>query len=59
MAACSFDMQFTYVCAGWEGTTHDTRIFNSVLNNPDRKFPKPLTRACRGHESKTIYKPEI
>ena len=23
MAACSFDMQFIFVMAGWEGTTHD------------------------------------
>ncbi|KAG5236718.1 protein ALP [Salix suchowensis] len=27
MAACSFDMQFTFVWAGWEGSAHDTRIF--------------------------------
>ena len=23
MAACSFDMQFTFVWAGWEGSAHD------------------------------------
>ena len=27
MAACSFDMQFIFVMAGWEGTTHDGRLF--------------------------------
>ena len=26
MAVCNFDMQFIFACAGWEGTTHDTRV---------------------------------
>src|SRR5262249_54963638 len=30
MAICDFDMLFTFVCAGWEGTAHDSRILNSV-----------------------------
>ena len=41
MAVCDFDMQFTYACAGWEGSAHDTRIFNSVIHNSDLKFPMP------------------
>ncbi|XP_062011855.1 uncharacterized protein LOC133728456 [Rosa rugosa] len=41
MAACNFDMQFIYVCAGWEGSAHDTRVFLSVLRDPEMKFPKP------------------
>ncbi|XP_070667296.1 uncharacterized protein [Malus domestica] len=41
MAACNFDMQFTFACAGWEGTAHDTRVFLSVLRNPNLNFPKP------------------
>ncbi|KAF2316316.1 hypothetical protein GH714_041657 [Hevea brasiliensis] len=31
MAACSFDMQFTFVMAGWEGTAHDGRLFQKIL----------------------------
>ncbi|CAH9146104.1 unnamed protein product, partial [Cuscuta epithymum] len=27
MAACSHDMLFTYVYAGWEGTGNDSRVF--------------------------------
>ena len=27
MAACDFNMCFTFAWAGWEGTAHDTRIF--------------------------------
>jgi hypothetical protein len=33
MAACSFDMQFTFVWAGWEGSAHDTRIFYEAIGN--------------------------
>ncbi len=41
MAACNFDMQFIYACAGWEGSAHDTRVFLNVLRDPSKKFPKP------------------
>ncbi|XP_024180747.1 putative nuclease HARBI1 [Rosa chinensis] len=41
MAVCNFDMQFTFACAGWEGTAHDTRIFQSAIHNLALKFPKP------------------
>jgi hypothetical protein len=26
MAAVDFDLRFTYVLAGWEGTTHDANV---------------------------------
>ena len=41
MAVCSFDMRFTFVLAGWEGTAHDTRIFNAAVNTPHLNFPSP------------------
>ncbi|XP_011015239.1 PREDICTED: uncharacterized protein LOC105118883, partial [Populus euphratica] len=41
MAACSFDMQFMFVWAGWEGSAHDTRIFLEAIDNNNIKFPKP------------------
>uniref|UniRef100_A0A6N2MVI3 DDE Tnp4 domain-containing protein n=1 Tax=Salix viminalis TaxID=40686 RepID=A0A6N2MVI3_SALVM len=41
MAACSFDMQFTFVWAGWEGSAHDTRIFLEAIHSTSIKFPKP------------------
>jgi hypothetical protein len=40
MTTCSFDMQFTFVWAGWEGSAHDTRIFHETIYNPNIKFPK-------------------
>jgi hypothetical protein len=41
MAACSFDMQFTFVWARWEGSAHDTRIFLKMIGNPNIRFAKP------------------
>jgi hypothetical protein len=30
-----FDLKFTYVLAGWEGSAHDACILNDILNIPD------------------------
>ncbi|XP_017416565.1 uncharacterized protein LOC108327362 [Vigna angularis] len=34
-AACDFDMKFTYVLAGWEGTASDSRILKNALQRDD------------------------
>ncbi|CAH9147048.1 unnamed protein product [Cuscuta epithymum] len=41
MVACDFDMCFTFVLPGWEGSAHDTRIFYSALRDPLKNFPHP------------------
>jgi hypothetical protein len=41
MAACSFDMQFTFVWAEWKSSAHDARIFLEVIDNPNIRFLKP------------------
>lgn len=41
MAGCSFDMRFTYVLSGWEGTANDSRVFLECVNHPAMGFPKP------------------
>ncbi|GJW27733.1 putative nuclease HARBI1 isoform X1, partial [Tanacetum coccineum] len=41
MAACDFNMCFTFAWAGWEGTAHDTRIFYEALRRPEVNFPRP------------------
>ncbi|CAI0546056.1 unnamed protein product [Linum tenue] len=41
VCVCSFDMLFTFVVAGWEGTTNDARILSETVSNPDNKFPMP------------------
>ena len=38
---CSFDMQFTFVCAGWEDNTHDTCFFLEATGNPNIRLLKP------------------
>jgi hypothetical protein len=35
LAAVDFDLKFTYVLAGWEGSAHDASILNDSLNRPD------------------------
>ncbi|XP_039135853.1 putative nuclease HARBI1 [Dioscorea cayenensis subsp. rotundata] len=34
LAACTFDLKFTYVLPGWEGTTSDSRIIKNALSRP-------------------------
>ncbi|WCJ38260.1 hypothetical protein M5689_019332 [Euphorbia peplus] len=41
MAACDFYLLFTYVLTGWEGSGHDSRIFQDAISNPCLNFPKP------------------
>ncbi|XP_021317736.1 uncharacterized protein LOC110435948 [Sorghum bicolor] len=31
MAACDFDMVFTFVLAGWPGSVHDMRVFDDAM----------------------------
>lgn len=44
LAACSFDLKFHYVLAGWEGSASDLRVLNSALTRrnklqvPEGKF---------------------
>ena len=46
MCAYDFDMKFIFACVGWEGSTYDTRIFLSCLNNESDNFPKPPVGLC-------------
>ncbi|XP_043705523.1 putative nuclease HARBI1 [Telopea speciosissima] len=41
MCICSFDMRFTYVYAGWEGSANDCRIFERARRDPTLQFPHP------------------
>ena len=43
MAICNFDMLFTFVQAGWEGSAHDTRILTATLEKYKNTniFPHP------------------
>ena len=39
MCACDFDMKFTFVYMGWEGTANDSRVFLDALQRPENNFP--------------------
>jgi hypothetical protein len=41
MAACNFNLLFTFIMVGWEGAAHDTRIFLDAIRKPSANFPKP------------------
>ena len=41
LAACSFDMLFIYILAGWKMSTHDTFVLNNALDNLRNPFPQP------------------
>ena len=53
MAAVDFDLRFTYVLAGWEGTAHDALILRDALERenglrvPQGKINR-LFRQCHG-----------
>ncbi|XP_020242337.1 uncharacterized protein LOC109820589 isoform X2 [Asparagus officinalis] len=38
LAACTFDLKFTYVLAGWEGSASDSRVLNNALIRQDKIF---------------------
>lgn len=47
IAIVDFDMNFTYLVAGWEGSDHDSRVLNIATSNPEFRFPHaPLGMIC-------------
>ncbi|XP_030462769.2 uncharacterized protein LOC115682628 [Syzygium oleosum] len=41
MCVCSFDMKFTFVYAGWEGSVNDCRVISAALETHRLQFPRP------------------
>ena len=41
MAACDFDMLFTFVLPGWEDAAHGTHIFLDTIRKQNNNFPHP------------------
>ncbi|XP_028960617.1 uncharacterized protein [Malus domestica] len=41
MLACSFNMMFTYVYTGWEGTANDSRVLMDAITREENRFPMP------------------
>lgn len=40
LAACTFDMRFSYVLAGWEGSAHDSKVLDDAFNNGGFSVPE-------------------
>ena len=44
LAAVDFDLRFTYILVGWDGSAHDARILTDALQRPDGlKVPQGIT----------------
>lgn len=41
LVACTFDMKFTYVLAGWEGSAHDGRLLRSAVSRNGSRLTVP------------------
>jgi hypothetical protein len=41
MAVCDWNMCFTFVLAGWEGTAHDACVFEQALTKTEFNFSHP------------------
>ena len=39
MCACNFNMRFTYVHSGWEGSANDSRVMQDALGHVEYEFP--------------------
>ena len=40
LVVCSFDMKFTYMLSGWEGSAHDARVLVAALESATKRFLK-------------------
>jgi hypothetical protein len=50
LAAVDFDLRFTYVLAGWEGSAHDSFVLQDALSRPQTyKFQKVLVESYNIH----------
>ena len=41
LGVCNFHIRFTFVVAGWEGTTHDSKVLNQAIYSPAYNFLLP------------------
>ena len=48
MVTLDFDLKFTYVLAGWEGSAHDALILADALERNDG-FKVPTGNLCLNH----------
>jgi DDE superfamily endonuclease len=39
LGVCTFDLQFSYIYPGWEGSAHDVRVLDDAMNQGDFEIP--------------------
>ena len=50
LAAVDFDLKFTYVLAGWEGSTQDALILSNALERADGlRVPPGIIQTTKNH----------
>jgi hypothetical protein len=49
LAACTFELKFTYVLVGWEGIASDSRIVKSILTH---RYPLKVPQSNRKKNTK-------
>nr|XP_010918202.1 uncharacterized protein LOC105042617 [Elaeis guineensis] len=47
MAACDFNLCFTYCIGGWEGFAHDTHVFLDTIRDESKNFKRPSMMRVR------------
>ncbi|XBI57640.1 hypothetical protein VPH35_038999 [Triticum aestivum] len=58
LAVVDFDLRFTYVLAGWEGSTHDSEVLKAALNRTNG-IPMPEGKyylADAGYAARPVHK---
>lgn len=55
LAACSFDLKFCYVLAGWEGSASNLQVFNSAITRKNKlQVPEGSIFTCKMELSLTF-----
>ena len=50
LVAVDFDLRFTYVLAGWEGSVHDAFILSDALERADGlRVPSGIIQTTKNH----------
>lgn len=39
LGACTFDLQFSYIYPGWEGSAHDVRVLDDAMSQGGFEIP--------------------
>lgn len=57
LGVCNFNMEFTYVLAGWEGSAHDGRVLDDALFNGGLQIPSDRYLLADAGYSNSDYTP--